>query len=527
MLHSSHFENLAKLKARKEFLAQFVSAIRSGATGSGKTVHCLYENAPLIGQRNAPALVVIDPHGTLAESFALKALEKGLIGSDRFVYDPLSKTANVPGYEYLKPSTHQDQFQRAAENRERIEEAKSILLRHRNVMDANNNPMIDEGLTNVLSLFINQKSPVPFAWMMHAFSRESDVHHYLIANCADAETQRVFAFYQGLPPREWEFACGPAGRILRKICQSPQFQVRTQATFCLETLLNRGGMLLLDGSSKGNLARTDMATIMGMVILQVIQLARNGRLGRHVILIIDEGPNAGLIDGNVARAMAEGRKWNLSFELMVQNPLTFSPDRAIIEGVYQNARRQYWFMQMDYEAIRHAASVCASANYDPHLIHSVQTRTRLEHAGFEEFDVVNTSSWESNGRAGTGTSKNRVSRPRYAEREEETVRYLSPADQQAMFMRKFQSLEVGWHFFRFENFVSPEPIYTPMERTLWHGLSSKNPKISLAVKKLHDALDAIKDRPEYQSRNLPELPKLETPQGRGINRLGRQSKRQS
>ena len=503
------------------------SAVASGTTGSGKTEHIFSQCAPLMTHPNGPALIVCDPHGGLARKLAICALAHGMFKNGKVIYDPVAATSRVPGYDFLVPSNNPDPLQRAAEHRERIEETIGVLLRSSGKMDASRNPIIYESLNNALLLYLNQRTPVPFTWLPDCFSRDADAHHYMLANCTDSEVHRRFAWYQSLPLREWDFQCSAAIRLLRKVTDSPQFCARLHPTFDLAAHLNRGGILLLDGSSRGNLSRADMSVIMSQPMLRTIQLGRSGGLYRLVIIVIDEAANAGLIDGNVARALAESRKWNVVFILIVQNPLNFA-EPWIVESVYQNCPDQFWFLQVNSDAIRKAAEFCAMANYDPYLVHHTERRTRLENAGFDEFTVDNSSRWESGGREGTSTNTQHVSRPRYRERDEEITRYYSASEQQRLFEKKFQSLRPGEHFYRSGNRVSPEPIRLPLTRTLWDGLMfSSNPPLTLADKKLNDALEILRNRPEYQTRPIPSPPPPAIPQGRGHSRLGRQSKRES
>lgn len=478
-----------------------------GATRFGKSKACLRMNSDRIGKRDSPAFVVCDPPGSMAEEFAIHALRKGLFASGKVIFDELAETANVPGYDFLTAPSNPDPDQQEAEIRERIFEAKAVMLRSRGMLDASKSPLIDEGLTAALNLYLYQKTPVAFSMLKRCFNKESDAHQYLVANCTNPEWVSKFKYYGSLPLQQWEYKCGPAQRVLDVICTSPQFRKRSLPTFDLTGFLNRGGMLLLSGKSKGNLSRGDMGLLMGMVILMVIQAARSGQLSRRVVLIIDEGVNASLIDGHVARALAEAAKWGLEIQLIVQNPTRF-PSPEIRDAVYQNCATQYVFKQVDHEAARYAASLIGIPNLEPLKVRYVEIRHRTIEDQFDLIEIPIESSSvteDEDGNKRVGKSQSVQKRPRRINVEDEIPHYWSLDDQIQLYTQMIVNLEVGECFIRQGNYVTSEPKYIPLLEEPWSGTDGKplwyvRNVQTLAQRKLELAIQELKKRPEYQTR---------------------------
>src|SRR5207253_2035067 len=135
-----------------------------------------------------------------------------------------------------------------------------------------------------------------------------------------------------LSPTARRTETAPAERILRAVCTSPAFTIRSGgATFDLRRFLDGRGILILDGSSQGNLSRDAASVMMGAVILRVIQHGRTGVQSR-VVLVLDEAVNAGLVGLHESQALSEAGKWGLEFHILVQDPFSF-PSKEIQSNV--------------------------------------------------------------------------------------------------------------------------------------------------------------------------------------------------
>jgi hypothetical protein len=432
-----------------------------GATRSGKSESALVTLVRL-ARRNGRAIVLMDPPGTLAAKFLLHLDALGL--TSRVLYDRLSDTDRVPGYEWLVPSNHPDLLQRQAENDERIREFASVLLRRRGIQDAATRPLIEEAVLAALRLFVQQKASVPLPWLADAFTPGTPARAQLLANCTDPAVVRKFHEYGSLSPTARRAETGPAERILRAVLESPAFRVRSGgATFDLDRFLNEQGILILDGSSRGNLSRDAASVMMGAVTLRVIAHCRT-RAAARVVLVLDEAVNAGLIGLYESQALAEAAKWGLEFHILVQDPLSF-PTAEIRSNVLQNCWRHEWFRQGSPEAARLAAEDIAIPLLDPLKHHHTEYRVRSAEAGYERVAVTSTSERfdPDGGEVGRSTTWSTVLWPRRREVKEAQERFTALADQVLLTQKELMRLRPGYCFVRGDA-VTTAPTYVPMLR---------------------------------------------------------------
>lgn len=478
-----------------------------GNSGSGKSTTCLAINVPRIDHHDRAAQVWIDPHGQMVTQVAEHCVHRGLHLTGHFLHDQLFETSNVIGSNFLEASTHPDPEQREAFDRQAISEAIAVCVQAEGKTDLMKNPVIRTGLSDAFNLLIRQKTPISPVLLRNAFVGDSEDHHVLCQNCTREGLAKTFRKYGRMSNRDWEFNCGPAHRRLEMLFGSPQFRKRCIATHDFCNFLNDGGIYVVDGTSIGNLSREDARLLMAMKILQVIWLARSGQLTRKVVLIIDEGTNAGLIDMNIARALAEARKWGIEIQLILQNPITFAPPE-IRESVFQHCTRQFYLKQVNPDAVDFVTRLCVS-RINPWAVHSVETRTRLEHDGYDIDHVVNEGQWITGEgedmKTGTTSNVNQVARARYRERQEEFIRYMTPEQQRIQIQQEIDGLEVGECIIRTSRGVSNSAIYVPMllppfttksGRTLIYDTASGQ---TLANRNWEIAREQMKSRPEYQS----------------------------
>lgn len=476
--------------------------VYTGVTRHGKSQACVRLNMPRMIQRNGPAFVVLDPAGTMTELMAGMCLRNG----KTFFYDSLNETDNTLGYGFFTPSDNPDPEQREAENREAVSEATAVLIRSRNLLTVEGNPIIRQGILDAFSLLINQRTPVPFYILRNCFVKESDGYQYLLANCTDTQTFLKFTYYGGLSNKDRDYQCGPAERIIQAICDSPQFRKRCVPTFPLAEFLNNGGKLFVDGRSHGNLSRPDASLLMGQLILTVIYLARSGQLTRRVVLIIDEGVNASLIDQNLVRAMAEAGKWGLEIQVIVQNPLM--RDEAITDDLFANTNTRFFFKTINPKSARFIADMVGYPTLDPLVIRKTDIRKRQVHDGFDLEQVVNTSEWETpDGKKGEGKSTNIQARPRYREELDEVDTLYALEDLIKLKQRDIMNLGVGQCYIMRGNTVSKEPEQLPLTPEPWAGMTfSRYPYVPLWKEKLRLYMEQLKaTNPAYQQGRV-ELP---------------------
>lgn len=429
-----------------------------GASRSGKSEAELARLVPL-ARRGDCSLVVMDPPGTLARKLLLHLHALGL--ADRVLYDRLADTDRVPGFDWLAPSVHPDPLQREAENDERVREFAAILLRRRGIQDPARTPLIEEWLLAALRLYLAQQSPVPLPWLPDVFDLSSPTRSRLLASCTDARLVRKIHEHASLSPTARRTEAAPAERILRAVCTSPAFKVRSgEPTFDLGRFLDDRGILILDGNSQGNLSRDAAAVMMGSVILRVIQHCRT-RSKNRVVLVLDEAVNAGLIGVHESQALAECGKWGLEFHILIQSPFSF-PSEEIRTSVLQNTWRHEWFRQGSPEAARLAAEDVGTPLLDPLKVHHDEKRFRTTDAGYDHIPAESRSETvDEHGRRSRSTSWGTVVRPRRREVAYTQPHYTALRDQILLIQKELMLLQPGWRFVRCDR-ITQDPEYVPM-----------------------------------------------------------------
>jgi hypothetical protein len=474
---------------------QIEHVVWSGTTRYGKSQGCARMNCPRMIQRDGPSFVVLDPAGTMAQQMAGMCLRNGKL----FFYDALNETDRTLGYDFFTPSTNPDPDQREAENREAVAEAIAVAIRSRGLTSVEANPIIKEGLQDAFSLLIHQKTPVPFFMLRNCFIPETDAYQYLLHNVADPQTFLKFTYYGGLTGQQREFKCGPAERIIQGICDSPQFRKRCVPTFDLAEFLESGGKLFVDGQSHANLSRPDASLLMGQLILTIIRLKRSGKVKRRVVLIIDEGINASLIDQNLVRAMAEAGKWGLEIQVIVQNPLM--RDEAITDELFGNANCKFFFKHTNSKAARFVAEMVGYPTLDPLVIRKTDIRKRQVHDGYDLEEVVSKGKWESDGKKGESQNTNYQPRTKYREEVDQIDTLYQLEDLIKLKQRDIMNLGVGQCFIMRGNSVSKVPEQLALMPEPWAGLTfSRNPYIPLWQEKLRLYIEHLKaTNPAYQN----------------------------
>lgn len=447
----------------------------------------------------------MDPPGALAQKLLLHLDFLGL--TNRVIYDRLSDTDLVPCYDWLVPSTHSDVFQRRAENDESIREFAAVLLRRRGLQDIAANPVIEDSLLAALRLYVHQASPVPLVWLSDVFRVGSEAHAHLVEHCTESELAWKFQEYAALSPSARRRELGPAERILRAVCLSPAFQVRSgEATFNLTRFLDDKGILIFDGSSHGNLSRDAAAIMMGAIILRIIQHCRTGAKSK-VVLVLDEAVNADLIGLHESQALAEAGKWGLEFHILVQNPFLF-PSEEIRSNVLQNTWRHEWFRQGSPQAAKFAAEDIATPLLDLYQVHHTEYRTRTKDIGFERVPTTSrTESVDPRGVRHRSTNWSTVLWPRRKEVQEAQVHYTGLRDQGLLLQKQLMLLEPGYRFVRSDR-VTPAPEYVTMLKDPWSTFGSSDDAAAktfgngLVRFKFREALRIVKTRPMFRAPSL-------------------------
>lgn len=445
------------------------------------------------------AIVLLDPPGTLAEKLLLHLDWLGL--TQRVLYDRLADSDKVLGYEWLARSQHPDPWQAEAENEERLREFAAVLLRRRDIQDPAGTPVIEEGVLAALRLYLYQPMPVPLLWLAEVFTPGSATSKHLLRHCTEPELVRNFHEYHRLSVTARRREVSPAERVLRSVCGSPAFRLRSQgATFDIAGFLDQQGILLLDGSSRGNLSRDAASVMMGAVVLRVIRHCRTGSRNK-VVLVLDEAANAGLLGLHEAQAMGEALKWGLAMHVLVQDPITLPS--AIRSNVLQNSDH-HWFRQGSPEAARLAAEDIATPLLDPLQVHHTEYRVRSVDDGFERVQTTNWS--ETTAPEGWTTSRSHswqtVLWPRRKDVREAHDRYTTLTDQILLMQKELMLLKPGCRLMRGVT-VTPQVEYVPLLSDPWMACMQDDAVLGLKTgarlraARVQSILADMKQRPAY------------------------------
>jgi hypothetical protein len=463
-----------------------------GATRSGKSEAELARLVP-IARANDCAIVLMDPPGTLARKFLLHLDLLGL--THRVLYDRLCDTDRVPGYDWLAPSRNPDPYQREAENDERAREFASILLRRRGVQDPASRPLIEETVLAAIRLYLHQKATVPLPWLADVFDPHAETRIELLRNCTEPELVRKFREFGALSLAARRTETAPAERILRAVLGSPAFRVRSgDPTVDVGRFLDDRGVLIIDGSSQGNLSRDAASVMMGAVILRVLQHCRTGAAGR-VVLVLDEAVNANLLGLHESQALAEAGKWGLEVHVIAQDPFGF-PSTEVRSNVLQNTWRHEWFRQGSPEAAKLAAEDIAIPLLDPLRVHHVEERIRTVDAGFDRIETASRSeTHDAHGRTRSkSTSWHTVLWPRRKEVRERQARYTALTDQVLLYQKELLLLRTGYRFVR-DDAVTASPEYVRRLPDPWQATHGDG---GFVEAKYHVIVDAMNKRSAFR-----------------------------
>ncbi|HEX3151929.1 MAG TPA: hypothetical protein VHR66_27905 [Gemmataceae bacterium] len=488
-----------------------------GPSGTGKSETLLTLSVPNFrlplngpeGKRRKAQLWV-DMHGTTVQKAAKQAVKLGIVhttidGKPTFIYDKGADTEFVPSYGIVR-SMNPNPNQHEAEQRNLVEELISFVLAPEGKMDATGTQYIRQGLTDAFNIFVWQKpgrNP-SLAKLCDVFVRGQTAYEF-IAGCSRLDVIQRIERYHRLQPlgQDWDRLCGPAYRRLKPIPESTQLRARFRDNpLDMAPFYNRGGILMYDGESEGNLNRVDSALNANLLIQNTIQLARSRKLTRDLEIIVDEPLHGGILNMHLARGSAEFRKWRVSLRAAIQSPKG-SADPRVMEELIGNCPTVFVHQQVNPDATTYLARMFSQRSYDSLEVHYEEEIKRL----VEEEDTnkwlrieteSNTESVNPNG-FGASTTRGFILRPVKREQIEIKKHIKTPQVKDREWEHTLTNLSVGEVVIRSHDAVTDKPFPMPMLPRPWGDLKhSRHPLVWLEDKKLADALDIMRQRPEYQ-----------------------------
>ncbi len=454
-----------------------------GPPRQGKSVKALKEILKRMKQPNRPALLAIDEPGTLVKPLAVHLEVLGLTPS--VWYDQLVREGKTLGYDFGKQGAS------PKENKVRIEEWKSWILKGEQKLDDRLNPVIREGLDTFGSLLFNQKTWKPFTKLWRAADVGSNYFWWFAKDCTNEDTYRDMLrllTLQETNPRELDFRLGPVKRRLRDFGDLLALQERDSESLDIDAVFENRGIILLDGESKGRVTRREFAAIAHYLTNRAIQFCRTHD-NAGVIVYIDEA-QSGQLDPQIGRALRESAKHGLEFWLTFHNVLSLP--KELQEDLLNYISRWFIFGQISPAARRHAADMIATRLLDPHRIHSAERRSRQVHAGIA-FEKRNNREFAV---------------PIYRDQVDEQVRYMPLNDQALLVEQQLAEMGVGEFWLIDGPLVADKPVYEPMVKTPWDSFPHS------LERKVETILARIMARPQYRPPLQVEPPRYRPNQER-------------
>ena len=321
-----------------------------GATRSGKSVSEVNDVVAAAMQKDI-AIVLFDPHPrSLAWSVFTHLIARGM--ESRIIFDQLPYFTHVPTYRFLPQSTARNPLKRSAQHEQYAQTFTDVLCRRRSssASSLSSSPQTEEWTLKAIRLLLNQKEERPASDLRYVFKPGHPIFNLLLHRCTDSDT--TYEFNEIAEGRVKRSQFGAAERLISGVCGSPAFVARCGTSFDLPKFLSNAGILIVEGGSDG-ISGDAMRTIMGSLILQVIQFVRTRSTSTpRVLLVMDEATNAGLISQHEVHALAECQKMGLDMHILVQ--LLDFPSSQITAGVLTNCIRHDWFYASDPAVARKA-----------------------------------------------------------------------------------------------------------------------------------------------------------------------------
>lgn len=341
-----------------------VNVLKVGSTRSGKSVSAIHDVVEDANRRDC-SIVVLDPHGS--------SLAKPVLGhllacghEHRMRFDQFSDYEYVLDLRFLKQSKSKNRYEREAENDDSMRLFTSILTRQGDIGSLSSTPLKEEWVMKALRLFLNQRQEQSEDKLIYAFEPEHPEFAKLVAGCTCEEAAAPFLKIADGSVKV--SAYGSAQRLFGTVCNSPAFKVRCggRGHFDLERFMDRNGILLVEGESKGNVSPDAMRAMFGALLNRIIRYVRTRpRPFPRVKVYLDEATNARLVTSFEKEAMAECQKYGLDLIVMVQM-LDF-PSTEITRGVLSNCLRHEWFFNANPDVIKKAAEDLGGTRDDDYM----------------------------------------------------------------------------------------------------------------------------------------------------------------
>lgn len=466
-----------------------------GGSGSGKSEGTLHELVKIAKSRQW-AIVLMDPHGLLAQKFIIQLIAHGL--QKRVLYDKLCDFDRILAGVKLEASTDPNPLKRESENQKRINGLIDLMWRaSRREGDIHAMPTMSQGADHAIRLLMFQAKPVPLSYLPFAFRFKHPLCQYLIDNCTDSEVQEEWKDLKRLADaksdRLIEDRIGPIKRLSRQTLSMPAFRERCDGHFDLGQALIDKQIIILDGSDDGTVSKQSVTAVYGAFNLQIDQFLRRhfAKTGKTVpTLIVWEEAGAtdiiGLNEIDMLRELRKcgGRMWCINQDKAFVQPEYWETVKTCTpEHVYYNPR--------DSKLAKECAEDLFYRKFSATQIKYVHETDRVI---FDEYEGVTRTSVSKSDKGKTETTS-KADRAKYKPITDKRPEFYKSDELLNLEAQKLLSMQPGERMIVGPNYVSTSPDYIPMLPDPW----PEHLYPGCAEKKFVKAVHESQRRPEFKT----------------------------
>lgn len=469
-----------------------------GGSGWGKSEGTLNE---LMRIARSMAIVLFDPHGSLARKFMLHLLNEGM--QHRVLYDRISDFDRLLAGFKFEQSVHPNLLKRESENSKRIMGLIDLMWRaSKREGDVHAMPSMSEGADHALRLLMFQEEPVSLSLLPYAFRFKHPMCNQLIENCTDDDIAEEWRELQRLDRQHsdkiLESKIGPIKRLTRQTFGLPAFRERCDGHFDIGQALLNKQIIIVDGSDDGTVTKQSVTAVYGAMNLQIDQFLRKNftQTGKPcpVLVVWEEAGATDIIGANEIDMLRELRKTGFAGWIINQDANFGPPEMwATIKSC---TPEKVWYNPGDDVLGLDAAKSIAYRKLDPHRVKYVHESEKMIFDGWEE--VVRKGVSVSGDKK--TESENFTERARYRPVRESRPEFMSLDDQIKLEVQKIMCMGKGWRMIQNPDYVSQDPEYIDMLPDPW----PEEFYPGCAEKKLRKAIAESQQRPEFKTPTQEE-----------------------
>ncbi|HEV7282279.1 MAG TPA: hypothetical protein VGN57_18905 [Pirellulaceae bacterium] len=466
-----------------------------GSSGSGKSLGSLSDMTAVAEARDS-AMIVMDPHGLLAENFALQLVSRGM--QNRLLYDRLSSFDRILAGFKLTQSVEEHFLKRESENTKRIMSLIDLMWRaSRREGDPHSMPTMSEGADIVIRLMLFQREPMPLSLLPYAMRFSHPICQRLIEGCTDEEVRERMSDLRRLKAKnadkQLEDAIGPIKRLVRQTFGLPAFRERCDGSFDLEQALVNRQIIIVDGSDDGTVSKQSVTAVYGALNLQIDQVLRRRftRTGKPtpVVVVWEEAGATDIIGPNEVDMLRELRKTGFAGWIINQDSNFGPPEQW--ETIKSCTPEKVWYNPGDDELGTDAGKSLAFRKLDPLKVKHVHETERMV---FDKWENVTRTGKSKSGSKETETETN-TERAKYKPVIDRRPEFFSLDDQIKLEVQKLMGMGKGYRMIVRPDYVSQSPEYVQMLPEPWPARLYPG----LAEKKLERAIRESQQRAEFKT----------------------------